>query len=63
MSQLKQGKTKKGTLMSVNIPKLDTKPNKRNEISCNAKVRPGGISRSIPPQELPQKKELPHTGE
>ena len=63
MSQVKQGKTKKGTLMSVNISKLDAKPAKRNETSFNAKVRPGGISRSIPPPDPPLKKELPHTGQ
>ena len=62
MSQVKQGKTKKGILMSVNIPKLDTKPTKRNESPFNTKVRPGAISRSIPPQEVSQKKELPNTG-
>ena len=45
MAQFK--KTKKGPLMSVTIPKLDTKQAKKpNELS----VRVGAISRAIPPQ-------------
>lgn len=57
MAQFK--KTKKGPLMSVTIPKLDTKQGKKlNELS----VRAGAISRAIPPPENAKKKESTQPG-
>ena len=56
MAQFK--KTKKGPLMSVTIPKLDTKQGKKpNELS----VRVGAISRAIS-NEVAKKKEPTQPG-